>query len=361
MSKGDSVSRKSTLARPKAKKKKGKPEKLLDVAHACSVLAVDGADCSGWSMWDRGVLQRYGECDIFEGEPAKIIDQFLQLTPAPHVVVIERPFMMRFGGQSALGTGRKVWSVAAKRAGLERRTVSVYPSQWRSPILPKGFASAKREVVRPEEQKCAGEVVRGALGLLYEQQHPIGVEAAPAILIGKWGSFAPAVLRVLPKPKPEKTYPVTVVKFGRFAMRAKPKKRIHKATDGAQHMVGMWLVVDGVVAEKTDRLTQAQLDTAEVRLVYANLDPKSPHYMGDREQLSTCPHHTHVSLHAASDQILAGWSYVADLVERDYLAHAVACDAELPIELVKGFTDALHGALQAMPKPKRKRKAAHAA
>jgi hypothetical protein len=324
MSRGDSVSRKSTLARPKAtKRKKAAPELLLSEPNVCSVLAIDGAEQSGWSMWERGTLRSYGECDVFGDGPAKIIAQFLQTTTGPHVLVIERPFMLRFGGQTGLGTGEKIWRVQGARAGLGKRIVRVYPSTWRSRTLPKGFASKKREEVRPKEREVAAELVQLQLGRFHVRDFPIGPEAAPAILIGQWGSRSPAVRRVLPAIKPEKTYPVTVVKFGRFAIRREPKKRIHKATEGAQHMIGMWLVLDGRVTHRDDRVTQAELDRCEVRLGYANLDPSSAQYEGGDESKSwseSCQHVAHVPLAATSEQIFVGWSKVADSVERAYPA-----------------------------------------
>lgn len=323
MSRGDTVTRKSTLARPKAKKRsKKKPEKLLEVCNACSVLAVDGADLSGWSIWQRGVLRDWGECDVFGDEPQEIIARFMQEVEGPHVLVIERPFMMRFGrGAASLGTGAKVWAKKAERAKL-KRIVRVYPSTWRSPTLPKGMASAKREVVRPEEQKAAKEIALRLYGYAGPLKKPIGAESAPAILIGLWGSFSPAVLRVLPKPKPEKTFPATRVKFGRFRLSGKAAKRIERATGGIQHGSGTWLVIDGQVAMRDQRVTQDELDRAQVRLAWINLDPKHPlHFKG--EQCSQAPHHVHVPLGASTAEIHSGWGWIATLVEGDYASPTV--------------------------------------
>jgi len=317
---GDDVSQRSTMAsvagEPKKKRKKREPLAMSPTAHDCSVLAVDPAELSGFSAWDRGNLKWYGECDVFGDEPQRVIERFLSTMPGPHVIVIERPFMMRFGNQSSLATGAKIWSKRAERMRFGKRIVRVYPSSWRSKMLRRGMASAKRAVVRPEERAEAKKIVELHFGPEMATVLPVAAESAPAILIGRWGSFAGEVLAVLPKPRVQKVVDATCVKLGRFAMRSKATKRIERATDGAQHVIGTWLVVDGKVAKRGDVLTQERLETAEVQLGFDTMEHEGEHE--GQSWSRTVRFTTRVPFSASSAQIEAGWNVVAAQVE---LAH----------------------------------------
>lgn len=290
-------------------KKKGKKARLAraDFPYPCSILAVDPGALSGWSLWMYGALDCFGECDVFGDEPKRVIERLLKL-PGPHVVVVERPFMVRSTGSTGMGTGDKIWREAAKRLGLERRTVRVYPSQWRAVVLPKGMANAKRAVVRPEEMKLAKPLAARFKLELFD----VMADAAPAILIGEWASKAGEVLRVLPKPKRVKdtTVPGSSVKFGRFAIRSKARKRIERATDGDACLLGTWLVVDGKSIQRTERIERATLERAEVRIGFkrAYTHPELSHF--------DAVTHVHVPYRATSEQIEAGWNEVAAMVER---------------------------------------------
>lgn len=307
------VNARATIARGKAKKSKKPPSlPLLDVAHQCAVLGIDPAEKSGYATWERGNLRSYGECDVFSDMPRTVINTFLTL-PGPHLVVIERPFRLRFGTQTGLGTAERMWREIARRAGLGVRIMRIYPPTWRSKVLGSAWAVAQREAVQAEEMRVAREHVERHLGVHALQRLPLGKESAPAVCIGRYGSFAPEALLLLPKPKPDKSLiPVERVKFGRYAIRAKARKRIERATDGAEHMVATWLFVDGRVSQRGDRVTQLQLDTAQIKLAY-DLTGDLP---DDGSLCDAVRYHTMVSYLASSMDIEAAWNRVADQVER---------------------------------------------
>jgi Holliday junction resolvasome RuvABC endonuclease subunit len=133
---------------------------------------------------------------VFGELPAALIAHFLR-ERGPHVVVIERPFVAKFG-QTTMGTADHIWRKRVEEAGLKRRIVRVYPASWRARVLGKGWASASRELVRAREN-----VVASAIAEIDDSRkmHP---DAAPAICIGKWACFAGEVLAVLPRLKSEK-------------------------------------------------------------------------------------------------------------------------------------------------------------
>lgn len=315
------IAARATMPRPKAKKgkKKRKALPLLEVAHDCSVFAVDPGEKSGYSVWDRGNLRSYGECDVFGDMPRALLNTFLS-SPGPHVVLIERPFLMRFGSQMGLGTAAKIWGELAKRLGLEKRTLKVYPSTWRSKVLGSAWVSSKREPTQAEELRIATQIVEKHQGSHALKFSPLGKESAPAVCIGRFGSFSPDVLAVLlPKPKPDKSLiPVERVKFGRYAIRSKPRKRIERATDGAAHMVATWLYVDGVVSVRGDKVTAKQFARAQIKLGY-DLTGELP---DDGSLCDVIRYHAMIPIDADSAQIEAGWNEVADQVERAQKARA---------------------------------------
>jgi hypothetical protein len=189
----------ATLAAPATRAKKKKREKLAPspVALECAVLGIDPGELSGFSIWQRGRLVEFGEVDVFSTAPTAVLERFVALE-GPHVLVVERPFRVKYQNQTGIGTADKMWRELAKRLRVPRwRTVRVYPPTWRARQLPKGFASAKREKVRLEERFVAELVVLDQLGA--QQLPDLGDESAPAVLIGRWGVYAGEVQKVLPK------------------------------------------------------------------------------------------------------------------------------------------------------------------
>ncbi len=179
------------VARAKKKPKKPKPPASL-TAHACTVLAIDPGETSGWAIWSKGILRGYGTCDVFGDSPAALIRHVLSRYEhqGPHCAVIERPFLVRFGTQTNIGTADRIWRKRLEEAGLARRIVRVYPASWRARVLGKSWASASRDLVRAREQVVAGGIAETTL------IHP---DAAAAVCIGRWGSFAGEVGAVLPR------------------------------------------------------------------------------------------------------------------------------------------------------------------
>ncbi len=154
--------------------------------HDCAILAVDPGETSGWAIYNRGVLHECGECDVFSEAPSRVID-YLKTFPAPHLVVVERPFMVRFGTQVAVGAGDVIWRRAAERAGLRNRITRVYPATWRARVT--GKSSAKREEARAAEQARAER----------ETGMSCGPDEAAAVCIGLWAIRAGEVAAKLPK------------------------------------------------------------------------------------------------------------------------------------------------------------------
>lgn len=164
--------------------------------HNCAILAVDPGDTSGWSTWIDGKLYDSGTCDSpYEGSPFCLVSQAIHAAGGlpknggkTLVMVIERPFRVRFANQTSIGAVDKIWRVAAEQCGL--KIVRVYPSTWRSRVLGGRWANAKRDAVRVQEQAF----VEHQYGI--KNVHP---DEAPAILIGKWGTTAGEVGAKLPK------------------------------------------------------------------------------------------------------------------------------------------------------------------
>ena len=98
------------------------------------------------------------------------------------------------------------------------------------------------------------------------------------------------------------------VKFGRFAMRSKARKRIERVTDGCSAFEGTWLVIDGVIRKRSEPVTAVELARAYVRLGWGPLDGTA------RDAFSATPYSCLVSYQATSKDIETGWDIVADLV-----------------------------------------------
>lgn len=187
----------TAIEAPQTKPKKRKRPKLEPslTPHDAAVLAIDPGETSGWAIWVRGTLRGQGTCDDVFGElPAVLVQHFLREF-GPHVAVIERPFLVRFANQTNIGTADRIWRKRLEEAGLARRSVRVYPASWRARVLGKGWASASRDLVRAREAVVACELA-GVRSL-----HP---DAAAAVCIGRWGSFAGEVGAVLPRSRSQK-------------------------------------------------------------------------------------------------------------------------------------------------------------
>ena len=177
----------STTSRPKRPKKVKPPASLT--AHRCAILAVDPGETSGWSIWANGQLRAYGTCDVFGAVPSQVITRLLEEF-GPHMAVVERPFMVRFGSQTNIGTADRIWRKRLEEARLHTRTIRVYPATWRARTLGHGWAAAKRDAVHVREGIVSAEL-SGETGL-----HP---DAAAAVCIGRWACFAGEVAAKMPK------------------------------------------------------------------------------------------------------------------------------------------------------------------
>jgi len=169
------------------------------VPHQCVVLSVDPGERSGWAIFLRGIDIDSGEVSASSVRViANIIFSAREIAHArnlPLVLVRERPFGGRMGMNSS-GASR-VWKAFWDSSGVVKsRSVTVYPSTWRSKVLGRGWGNKPRDVVRPEEQRVAKMIAGMAT---------VGADEAAAICLGRWATHAPEVLRVLPKVRTTKT------------------------------------------------------------------------------------------------------------------------------------------------------------
>lgn len=163
------------------------------------ILALDQAMHTGWSIWCRGDLVSWGELDVnvIDTEAVRlVVVEALEMAAAmglPCTLVLEHAWGGNVATLQGMGAAKAVWTAMWDHCGgVKSRKVQVWPSHWRSRVLPRGYASAKREVVREQEQKSARALVGDDCG-------PLGDDEAPAILIGKWASHAQDVWDKLPK------------------------------------------------------------------------------------------------------------------------------------------------------------------
>jgi hypothetical protein len=98
------------------------------------------------------------------------------------------------------------------------------------------------------------------------------------------------------------------VRLGRFDIRTKPRKRIERATHGAAHYLGKWLIVDGKSVMRGDEITPEQLERAEVRLGWGPLDNNTEARFSDTR--FSC----RVDYRCGPAAIETAWMVVADLV-----------------------------------------------
>jgi hypothetical protein len=179
------------------------------------LLAVDPGETSGWAVYANGVLVQWGIVDVHHAPSvAKVISGALQLAEIatlPTVLLLERPYSRR-----TLGPSRAIWGNAWLDAGASsRRIARAWPSRWRSQLFGRGMGAARQADARAAEQLFANaEISRGKradsltatqwpdgqLSLSRQVGGETGVphDAAAAISMGKWGTRAAEVGKVLP-------------------------------------------------------------------------------------------------------------------------------------------------------------------
>lgn len=185
------------LLAAKPKREKKPPPPPSDTPNMCVTVNVDPGETSGWSIEKCGLLLDHGHCDVFGDEPMRVLERAVRIGKAEGlkvVLVVERPYYVKAGTSTGIGTGEKIWRVRAARVGI-RRQVRAWPSRWRSVALGKGWGSKQREKTREQEQKVARFVLRTT--------EPIHPDEAPAICMGLWSSHAGEVREKL-EPKPRK-------------------------------------------------------------------------------------------------------------------------------------------------------------
>lgn len=166
----------------------------------CTVLAVDTAKNSGWSLWVEGELRDYGEVKKDNDGGLLMICRQAHIS-APAVLVLEAPSGMVFGGRGAsvligLGKAIQAWTSAWRGAGgLKGRIVQVPQRVWRAALFGK-----TRDMKRLEQQQSALILKRYNVPNIPEV---FGEDEAAALSLGDWarlsgevGAALPATLRV---------------------------------------------------------------------------------------------------------------------------------------------------------------------
>lgn len=168
---------------------RGKTELPAPKPWAAVVLAVDTARISGWALFVVGKRVDSGEVDTLKAHAlTSIVEWAVDLAElqarAPVVLVLEAPWGGSATVVAALGAARERWEAAWRKAKQARgRVVRVRPSTWRAAVLGRATVGMPRDQVRALEQHVASALVGKKLG----------EDEAPAVLIGRWASFAGAV------------------------------------------------------------------------------------------------------------------------------------------------------------------------
>jgi len=178
----------------KPRKKKPLPSPVFR-PWRCVILALDPAELSGFSIWDRGSFVESGEFRIYTDDGLREVIRVVEHAKAiaarervPWVAMAERSWGGYMGPAATHAVG--FWTFALRNAQLARARIGfVYPSRWRARELPKGINGSEREIVRASEAETASALVGG---------RAVGGDEAPAILIGKWASKSGEVGELLP-------------------------------------------------------------------------------------------------------------------------------------------------------------------
>jgi hypothetical protein len=162
------------------------------------LLAVDSARRSGWAIFARGQLMRYGECDgRAPHERAAVIADLLRLAEAmalPAGLVLEVPFGGPLKTLLSLAESAALWRDTWRAYEQPpRRVLEVLASEWRERMF--GSGSMPRDDARRLEQLTARRIVDLAhLG----DQTGLGGDAAAAVCLGHVARSSAALQAALP-------------------------------------------------------------------------------------------------------------------------------------------------------------------
>jgi hypothetical protein len=168
---------------PKKPRKKRPPAAYEP--HECVVLAVDTARVSGWCIMLDGAYHSSGETDCLKDPSGAYLICARAIALAGDqqrkvVLVYERPFRGNTQGQY-IGHWK---SAFAAGGGSLRRTLGVYPSQWRARIT--GASNATREAARDREMRVAETIAPMT-----------GPDEAAAVCIALFGARAGEVWKLV--------------------------------------------------------------------------------------------------------------------------------------------------------------------
>jgi hypothetical protein len=184
----------TSCEKTKPREKKTKPSPVFRPWRAV-VLALDTAENTGWSVWDRGVLIEHGEQEIYTEDGVREVIRIVEtakriaLNLDVHWVCMSE---RSWGGHMGTGATQAFgfWMFALRNAQLPRARIGqVYPATWRARVLRGGMHAAPREAVRACEVETASALVG----------RRVGNDQAAGILIGKWAIQAGETGELLPK------------------------------------------------------------------------------------------------------------------------------------------------------------------
>jgi hypothetical protein len=155
-------------------------QRPLDAA----ILAIDSARRSGFALYVRGELVRYGECNArCQADRLEVIARAQRLAAEFELrlgFVVEAPFGGTLATALSLTASLELWRDSWRAlGGVGTRVLQLRASDWRAQVFGKG--SLPRDVARHLEQVMAQRIARLHIG---DEAPPIGGDSAAAICLG---------------------------------------------------------------------------------------------------------------------------------------------------------------------------------
>ena len=157
------------------------------------ILGVDPGKNSGWATFWNGEYLDSGECkSTDEAAILQVTSTVAMLGTTygtkPVLVIEQHPWAGSLTAKSSLEASRAIWKMKWGTAGeAARRTVDVNVATWRSRL---GIPTRGDKKLRARIELNTARSIAA---------RDLGPDEAAAVLIGKWGTFAPELAYVLPK------------------------------------------------------------------------------------------------------------------------------------------------------------------
>lgn len=162
------------------------------------LLAVDSARKSGWALYSRGQLIRFGECSSrLPHERAEVVAEALRFAHAlelPVALVLEVPFGGPLKTLLSLAESAALWrDTWVSYEQQPRRVLEVLATEWRERMF--GPGKLPRDAARRFEALAAARIVQQS-----PQQNPpeLGGDSAAAVCLGYVARSSGALQAALP-------------------------------------------------------------------------------------------------------------------------------------------------------------------